>query len=238
LSAALRLYDDSSARAAGEERIMFIEVPDESALGADATEWYRRQRDSWGYLPNYAAAFALRPDVAEAWNALNGSIRQHMDRRRYELVTIAAAREYRSTYCTAAHSKFLRDDCGDEPTMLAFAADPGGAALDATDRAVVTLAAKVARDAASVTAADVEQVRAQGLSEDEIVDVVGVLRAVVLLTAESEEAVDAGVAVRAVQPRARCAPRELSGFGCAAERLARPEQCFDIDTVVDGSVRC
>ncbi len=151
---------------------MFIEVPDESALGADATEWYRRQRDSWGYLPNYAAAFALRPDVAEAWNALNGSIRQHMDRRRYELVTIAAAREYRSTYCTAAHSKFLRDDCGDEPTMLAFAADPGGAALDATDRAVVTLAAKVAGDAASVTAADVEQVRAQGLSEDEIVDVV------------------------------------------------------------------
>ena len=151
---------------------MFIEVPDESALGADATEWYRRQRESWGYLPNYAAAFALRPDVAEAWNALNGSIRHHMDRRRYELVTIAAAREYRSTYCAAAHSKFLRDDCGDEPTMRAFAADPSGATLDATDRAVVTLAAKVARDAASVTTADIEHVRAQGLGEDEIVDVV------------------------------------------------------------------
>ena len=151
---------------------MFIEVPDESALGADAAEWYRRQRDSWGYLPNYAAAFALRPDVADAWNALNGSIRHHMDRRRYELVTIAAAREYRSTYCTAAHSKFLRDDCGDEPTMRAFAADPSGAALDAADRAVVTLAAKVARDAASVTAGDIEEVRAQGLAEDEILDVV------------------------------------------------------------------
>ena len=151
---------------------MFIEVPDESALGADATEWYRRQRESWGYLPNYAAAFALRPDVAEAWNALNASIRHHMDRRRYELVTIAAAREYRSTYCAAAHSKFLRDDCGDEPTMRAFAADPSGATLDATDRAVVTLAAKVARDAASVTPADIEHVRAQGLGEDEIVDVV------------------------------------------------------------------
>lgn len=151
---------------------MFIEVPEESTLGPDAAEWYRRQRDSWGYLPNYAPAFALRPDVAEAWNSLNGAIRRHMDRRRYELVTIAAARECRSTYCTAAHSKFLRDDCGDEATMRAFAADPSGAALDATDRAVVTLAAKVARDASSVTAADVEQVRAEGLREDEIVDVV------------------------------------------------------------------
>ena len=151
---------------------MFIEVPEEAALGPEATEWYRRQRDSWGYLPNYAPAFALRPDVAEAWNGLNGSIRHHMDRRRFELVTIAAAREYRSTYCTAAHSKFMRDDCGDEATMRALAADPSGASLDATDRAIVALAAKVARDASSVTADDVDVLRAHGLGEDEIVDIV------------------------------------------------------------------
>jgi uncharacterized peroxidase-related enzyme len=151
---------------------MFIEVPEEADLDDDAAEWYRRQRDSWGYLPNYAPAFALRPEVAEAWNTLNGSIRSNMDRRRYELVTIAAAREYRSTYCTAAHSKFLRDDCGDETAMRVMAADPSGAELDPTDRAVVRFASKVAEDASAVTAADVEQLRAQGLGEDEIVDVV------------------------------------------------------------------
>jgi alkylhydroperoxidase family enzyme len=32
-----------------------------------------------------------------------------MDRRRFEIATIAAARALHSTYCTAAHSKFLRD---------------------------------------------------------------------------------------------------------------------------------
>jgi uncharacterized peroxidase-related enzyme len=151
---------------------MFIEVPEESQLGADAAEWYQRQRDSWGYLPNYAAAFALRPEVAEAWNMLNGSIRRNMDRRRYELVTVAAAREYRSTYCTAAHSKFLRDDCGDEATMRAMAADPSGATLDAADRALMDFASRVARDASSITAAHVEQLRAHGLDDAEIVDVV------------------------------------------------------------------
>jgi uncharacterized peroxidase-related enzyme len=151
---------------------MFIEVPDESTVAADVADWYQRQRDSWGYLPNYAPAFALRPDVAEAWNGLNGSIRKHMDRRRYELVTIAAARAYRSTYCTAAHSKFLRDDCGDEATMRAIAADPSGAALDATDRAVMDFATRVARDASSITAADVDELRAHGLEDAEIVDVV------------------------------------------------------------------
>jgi uncharacterized peroxidase-related enzyme len=95
-----------------------------------------------------------------------------MDRRRFELATIAAARVYRSTYCLAAHSKFLRDACGDEPTMRTVAADPSGAKLDATDRAVMDFAAQVARDASSITAADVQNLRDHGLSDPEVVDVV------------------------------------------------------------------
>jgi uncharacterized peroxidase-related enzyme len=151
---------------------MFIEVPEESAVGADAIAWYQRQRDSWGYLPNYARAFATRPDVAEAWNTLNNAVRGHMDRRRFELATIAAARAYRSTYCMAAHCKFLRDACDDESTMRAVAADPSGAHLDATDRAVMDFATQVAQDASSVTAADVQRLRDHGLGDPDIVDVV------------------------------------------------------------------
>jgi uncharacterized peroxidase-related enzyme len=150
---------------------MFIEAPEESDVDADVAHWYERQRRSWGYLPNYAPAFATRPDVAEAWNTLNNAVRGHMDRRRFELATIAAARAYRSTYCMAAHCKFLRDDCSDEPTMLALAADPSGARLDATDRAVMDFATLVARDASSITAADVQQLRDKGLSDPEIVDI-------------------------------------------------------------------
>ena len=151
---------------------MFIEVPEESAVGVDVAAWYQRQRDSWGYLPNYALAFATRPDVAEAWNTLNNAVRGHMDRRRFELATIAAARAYRSTYCMAAHCKFLRDACDDESTMRTVAADPTGADLDATDRAVMDFATQVARDASSVAAADVQRLRDHGLGDPEIVDVV------------------------------------------------------------------
>jgi uncharacterized peroxidase-related enzyme len=122
-------------------------------------------------MPNYAPAFAIRPDVAEAWNTLNNAVRAHMDRRRYELVTIAAARVYRSTYCLAAHSKFLRDQCDDEPAMRALAADPTGASLDAADRAVVDFATKVALDATTITPTDVQQLRDRGLSDPEIADV-------------------------------------------------------------------
>lgn len=151
---------------------MFIDaVPEEDATGALA-DYYRQQRATWGFLPNYAGAFSHHPDVAQAWNTLNVTIREGMDRRRFEVATIAAARTLRSTYCTAAHSTFLRDVCGDEETMRAIAAEPSGAALSPQDRAVYEFAAKVAANAASVGQSDVDQLRAVGLSDADIADVV------------------------------------------------------------------
>ena len=151
---------------------MFITVPDESEVDEAVADWYARQKAAWGYLPNYAVAFATRPDVAEAWNTLNNAVSGNMDRRRFELATIAAARVYRSTYCLAAHSKFLRDKCDDETSMRAVAADPSGASLDAVDRAIIDFATKVARDAASITAADVQALRDEGLTDPEVADIV------------------------------------------------------------------
>src|SRR4051794_20700980 len=161
---------------------MFINVPDESALGEDITDWYEKQRASWGYLPNYAHAFATRPDVARAWTALSNAVGKGMDRRRFELATIAAARAYRSTYCMAAHLKFLRDDCGDEDTMRAIAADPSGATLDPADRAVMDFATLVATDASSITAKDVQDLRSHGLSDADIADIVFAASARAFLT--------------------------------------------------------
>ena len=148
---------------------MLIE-PD--TVGDEARAWEQEQAARWGYVPNYAAVFASRPDVARAWTALNGAVRDGMDRRRYEVATIAAARALRSTYCTAAHSGFLRDVCGDEATVRAIAADPSGASLDPTDRAVYAFAAKVARDAAAITADDIATLHAAGLGDDDIADVI------------------------------------------------------------------
>ena len=115
---------------------MFIDtVPEENAEGA-LGEYFQQQRNAWGFLPNYAAAFSTRPEVAAAWNLMNKTVRDGMDRRRFEIATIGAARALGSTYCTAAHSKFLRDVCDDETAMIAIAADPSGATLSDQDRAV------------------------------------------------------------------------------------------------------
>lgn len=151
---------------------MFIDtVPLDQATG-DVAQYYHRQQAAWGFLPNYAACFSSRPDVAQAWDSLNAAVRNGMDRRRFELVTLAAARELRSTYCTVAHSKFLRDVCGDGAALDALAEDPSGAALADSDRAVYEFATKVARDASNVTPEDVHRLREVGLSDGDVADVV------------------------------------------------------------------
>lgn len=151
---------------------MFIDpVPEESATGTLA-KYFDSQRRAWGFLPNYAQAFSTRPEVAHAWALLNTTVREGMDRRRFEIATIAAARTLGSTYCTVAHSKFLRDDCGDEPTMTALAEDPSGDGLDEQDRAVYRFAGQVARDASSIQQHDVDALRTLGLTDAEVADVV------------------------------------------------------------------
>lgn len=153
-------------------RTVFIDGTGEAEATGDLATWYESQRTAWGYLPNYAEIFASRPEVAHAWSNLNLTIRGGMDRRRFELATIAASRALRCTYCLAAHSKFLRDVVDDDATMRAVAEDPSGASLDPSDRAIVAFATKVATDAAGITAEDVKTLTDRGLTGADVADII------------------------------------------------------------------
>lgn len=151
---------------------MFIDTVSQDAASGDLAEFYEQQKGAWGFLPNFAQAFSTRPEVAKAWSLLNKTVRDGMDRRRFEIATIGAARALRSTYCTAAHSKFLREECEDEPTMIAIAEDPSGAKLGEQDRAVYRFAAQVAVDASSIQQSDVDALRELGLTDADVADIV------------------------------------------------------------------
>ena len=123
-----------------------------------------------GYIANSVRLFAHRPAVYAAWRQLVGAIMETMDPRRYELVTLAAAGELRSSYCALAHGKVLAENWFSPAEVVAIA---GGRtdALDAVDVAVMEFAERVVSDAASITQEDVERLRAAGLADDEILDV-------------------------------------------------------------------
>ena len=149
----------------------FIDLVAEEHAG-DAADLLAADRAQRGYLPNYGRAFAHRPEVYRAWRALLRAVTANMDERRYELATVAAARRLRSSYCMLSHGKALADKFLTEGEVEALArAEPTGA-LDDVERAVMELADKVAGDATSVTQVDVDRLRAHGLTDDEIADVV------------------------------------------------------------------
>ncbi len=147
------------------------QIEDADATGATA-EMYASERERVGYLPRYAQAFGARPGVYRAWRQLIVEVASSMPARRFELVTLAAARELRSTYCSVAHGEILAEkflSVGDV-TELAQGGVPD--ALDDGERSVVAFAAKAARSAADITAEDVQGLRSRGLDDGEILDVV------------------------------------------------------------------
>lgn len=125
-----------------------------------------------GYVPNYARVFALAPEAYAAWQALNAAIRAGMDERRYELVTLAAARALGSRYCALAHAAVLRDRFYDDRTLHAIVTDRHHAGLDPGDVAAMDFADRIAADPGAVREADVEALRRHGLSEVDIFQVV------------------------------------------------------------------
>jgi alkylhydroperoxidase family enzyme len=125
-----------------------------------------------------------------------------MDLRRYELVTLAAARRLRSSYCCLAHGTVLVERFG-EP-VLEIALDHRAAGLDEVDVAVMDLAERVVDDATSIGDADLQRLRDLGLSETEIMDVV-LAAAARCFFSKTLDALDirADASFRDIEPRLR-----------------------------------
>jgi uncharacterized peroxidase-related enzyme len=140
----------------------FIETPSDPEL-------FEANRAPAGHVPNYVHAFAARPAVYEAWKQLNGAIKESMDLRRYELATLAAATALKSSYCSLAHGQVLADKFYTAEEVVALVEEPPN---DPVDRAVMAFARKVALAADTVTQADVDELRALGLSDADVLDVV------------------------------------------------------------------
>jgi uncharacterized peroxidase-related enzyme len=148
-------------------------IPDDEATGA-AAALFESDRAEDGYVANMTRLFARRPAVLEGWEQLVTAIKDGMDPRRYELVTVAAARGLRSSYCMLAHGQILAERFLEPAAVRSIALDHRSAGLDPVDVAIMDLAEKVVGDATSVTQEDVDRLRDLGLTDDEVFDVVAV----------------------------------------------------------------
>lgn len=148
----------------------FIDTIPARDADADVREMYARQQAHYGYVPSYAKVFSHRPEVMRRWAELQAGIKRHMDKRRFELVTFAAAHELKSTLCSLAHGKVLAELLSvDDVHSLAGGHAPGS--LSGAEVAMVEFARKVARDASAVTREDVQRLKRLGFSDAEVFDI-------------------------------------------------------------------
>lgn len=147
----------------------FIHTIAPAQARAEVASMYSRQQQTWGYVPNYAKVFCHRPELLARWAALLAEVKRPLDRRRLELATFAAAHELGNSPCALAHGQVLREFFADDE-IVAIAAGRVGA-LPAAEQALLRFARTVARDAASVTAADLAELRDLGFADAEIFDI-------------------------------------------------------------------
>jgi uncharacterized peroxidase-related enzyme len=149
----------------------FIDTIPDAEIDDQVRAMYERQASFWGFVPNYAKVFCYRPEIMGLWAQLQAGIKKSIaDKRRYELVTFAAANALRSTLCSLAHGKTLTEFFPSE-AVQAMARGEAPADLTAAEAEMMKFARKVAADASSVTREDVLRLKELGVSDAEVFDI-------------------------------------------------------------------
>ncbi|SMH51000.1 uncharacterized peroxidase-related enzyme [Rathayibacter oskolensis] len=146
-----------------------VTVPEHEATGALAG-LYADDLGDQGSVAAHTKVLGLNPGALVAWNGLSRAITAQMDRRRYELVTLAAARGARSEHCLLAHGR-VASRYIEEEQLTRIARDYRDADLTPAEVAMMEFAERVSRDAADMTEADSLRLREAGFSDREIVDI-------------------------------------------------------------------
>jgi len=150
---------------------MFIETVSEADAEGVLREIYDGDLGTFGFVPDHAKVFSLRPEVLKAWRAFQGSIRGNLPLRRYELVTLAAARALDSRYCQVAHGAVLAKTGMSVEQVRAILADFHDAGLEPVEVAIMEYAQKIALSAHAIAESDIERLRGFGLEDVEILDI-------------------------------------------------------------------
>ena len=147
---------------------MLISAPPETEATARV---YQDSRASQGFVMNLTRGWAWRPDVFDGFAALRAKLTDPstLSKRELAVLVCAAAGSLGDSYCSLAWGKKLADaaDAASAAAVLQGKATPG---LSAREQALARWARKVATAPNATTAADVAELHAAGLTDQEIAE--------------------------------------------------------------------
>ncbi|MGY1829519.1 peroxidase-related enzyme [Geodermatophilus sp. SYSU D01180] len=150
-------------------------VADSADLPPDLAERHAEVQEKSGFLPNVFAALSWRPAEERAFLAMHDALMDKdtpgLSTGERELIVVATSAANDCAYCVVAHGAIARIRTRDPYLADLVAVDWRKAPLDDRVRAVLDVAVRLATDPAAVTAADLDRLRAHGLTEDDVWDV-------------------------------------------------------------------
>jgi uncharacterized peroxidase-related enzyme len=146
---------------------MFITAPENTP---ETAEVYRASQASQGFVMNLTKAWAWRPDVFDGFAALRNQLsgQSSFSKRELAVMVCAAAAELGDSYCSLAWGRTLAGEVGADAAAAVIDGAPAADLLTARDRALATWARQVVRDPNATTQADVDALRAAGLSDRDV----------------------------------------------------------------------
>ncbi|PID44980.1 MAG: alkylhydroperoxidase [Proteobacteria bacterium] len=149
-------------------------VPELTEVPEDIRELILEVQEKSGFIPNIFLALAHRPAEFRAFFAYHDALMEKdggLTKAEREMIVVATSGLNQCLYCVVAHGAILRIRA--KNPILADQLATNYRKSDITERQKVMLdfAAKVCREAETVSEADYTLLREQGFSEDDIWDI-------------------------------------------------------------------
>ena len=156
------------------ERISRFALADVDELPADLRERVAEIAERSGFVPNVFRGLAHRPDELRAFLAYHDAVMERdsgLSPAEREMVVVATSGARSCTYCVVAHGAVLRVRARDPRIADFLATNPRQAPVTPRQAALLAYAVKLSLTPELVEDADLDALRAHGLSDDDVWDV-------------------------------------------------------------------
>lgn len=162
---------------AGKSHISWLELP-EADVTPEVTEIFERTRERFGHVRNSQRVSATNPHLAVAQDKLSHAVQRapgislsDFDR---ELIAVVVSAQNRCAPCLFVHSALLRELTGDAVLIARLEINDRHVDLSPRHRALADYARKITVAPHEIVPADIDALRAAGLTEREIFDAAAV----------------------------------------------------------------
>lgn len=151
-----------------------FEVPALADLPEDVRARIEAVQEKSGFVPNVFLALAHRPDEFRAFFAHHDALMERdsgLSKAEREMIVVATSAANECQYCVVAHGAILRIRAKNPLIADQVAINYRKADLTERQRAMLDFAMKVSREAATVSEADFDTLRAHAFTDDDIWDI-------------------------------------------------------------------